>query len=81
MLPISGSVSTSEKTAFGDTTTNTDNTSSGQHGQLINFAAGKGTSQTPAYTDSSGGVSSWVWLALGAAGVGVVVWFILRKKS
>ena len=72
-------LSTSERTAFGDTTTTTDNTSSGQHGQLINFAAGKGVSQTPAYTDSSGGVSTWVWLAAGAAAVGVVVWFILKK--
>ena len=80
MVPISGSVSTSEKTAFGDTTTNTDNTSSGQHGQLINFAAG-GASQTPTYTDSSGKTASWVWLVLGAGAVGVVVWFILRKKG
>ena len=72
-------LSTSERTAFGDTTTSTDNTSSGQHGQLVNFAAGKGVSQTPAYTDSSGGVSTWVWLAAGAAAVGVVVWFILKK--
>jgi len=73
------SLKTSEQTAFGATTTSTDNTSSGQHGQLINFAAGKGNSLTPAYTDSSGGMSSWVWLAAGAAAVGVVVYFILRK--
>ena len=72
-------LATSERTAFGDSLTTTDNTSSGQHGQLINFAAGKGVSQTPAYTDSSGGMSSWVWLAAGAAAVGVVVYFILRK--
>jgi len=73
------SLQTSDQTAFGATTTSTDNTSSGQHGQLINFAAGKGNSLTPAYTDSSGGMSSWVWLAAGAAAVGVVVYFILRK--
>jgi len=73
------SLHTSDQTAFGATTTSTDNTSSGQHGQLINFAAGKGNSLTPAYTDSSGGMSSWVWLAAGAAAVGVVVYFILRK--
>jgi len=73
------SLQTSDQTAFGETTTSTDNTSSGQHGQLINFAAGKGNSLTPAYTDSSGGMSSWVWLAAGAAAVGVVVYFILRK--
>ena len=77
IVPLS--LATSERTAFGDTTTTTDNTSSGQHGQLINFAAGKGVSQTPAYTDSSGGMASWVWLAAGAAAIGVVVWLILKK--
>ena len=78
-MALGYSASVSETSKFGDTATNTDNTSSGQHGQLINFITGKGNRQTPTYTDSSGGVASWVWLVLGAAGVGVVVWMILRK--
>lgn len=76
-MALGYSASVSETSKFGDTSTN--NASSGQHGQLVNFATGKGTTQTPSYTDSSGGVASWVWLVLGAGAVGVVVFIILRK--
>ena len=77
-MALGYSASVSETSKFGDQ--KTDNTSSGQHGQLVNFATGHGTSLTPTNSDATGGVQTWVWLLAGGMAAGVVVWLILRKR-
>ena len=52
---------------------------SGQHGQFLNFAFGHGNSLTPTNTDSSGGLNKWI--LLGAAAVGLIVFYILKRKG
>lgn len=75
-LGYSASASTSEENKFGPTT----NTSSGQHGQLVNFVAGKGNALTPTNTDSSGNPIG-IYMVLGILAAAGVVWWLLRKKA
>lgn len=54
---------------------------SGTHGQFVNFQTGRGNSQTPSFTDSSGELPMWLGLAAAVIVTGAVVWWLWRKKG
>ena len=76
MVPVNAS----DKVDFGDGSSKASNQQSGQHGFFQNLQFGKGNSLSATATD---GVASNLtqWLLIGSLAVGVVVWWILRKKG
>ena len=74
------SVSLSESTKFGDNKSSAGFSQSGQHGNFFNLAlGGHGNALSPTNTDSSGGLNKWV--LLGAAVVGLLVFWMLKRKG
>ena len=77
MLPISGSVSSSESTAFGDIASKQTGAGAGQRGIFLSLANGEGNTASPSFT-ASNPLPWYAWAGIAAAGV--AVFLILRKK-
>jgi hypothetical protein len=78
-LGYSASLQTSSSASGGDTSR--DGQASGLVGNLVNLVSGKGNSLEASASASASPKTQLTWIVLGtAAGVGLLVWLILRKK-
>ena len=77
MLPISGSVSSTDQTSFGDSANKQSGAGAGQRGIFLSLATGEGNTASPSFS-ASNPLPWYAWAGIAAAGV--AVFLILRKR-
>jgi hypothetical protein len=83
MLPISASLSQSERTdQTANATSSASQRGSGYRGSVFNNVALGGSSLDARASDSSSGsLPMWVWIVLGGLAVAGGLWYVLKGKK